>query len=372
MAARTIDDSYRPFSLRFSRHVRSILGGASLAATVALASGCQIDQEYVVSLDQQGADSCDDVDPQEAVRSMVGLSDYRCEGAEYYRLDSVEVVAEDTEFGECTVRATWVHDPTFSEICAPLPPGTAVDGRPLVVAEQARVAGLRRGGSWSAAVPATGVELSAEQRRILAARWLRAGLYEHASIASFARFTLDLMVHGAPPELLLAAQRAAADEIRHARMCFGLAAAYGEPVEPAKLELGAALPMSADLVQLAVDTAKEGCIGETLAAIRAAEQLARATDPAVRSVLATLVEDEGEHAELAWRTLRWAVDLGGEPVRVALRGVFADVQVHGFTEDAPSDPALEAHGLLADADVRRALQRAIDRVILPAAGALLA
>ncbi len=371
MAARTIDDSYRPFSTRFSRHIRSILGGAGIAATVAL-TGCQVDEEYVVSLDEQGADTCEELDADAAVRGSVGLSDYRCEGAEYYGLDTVEVVSEDPEFGECTVRATWVHDPELSALCAPSPPGTAVDGRPLVVAEQARVATLRRGSRWSAAVPITGLELNDTQRATLAKRWRVAGLYEHASIASFARFTLDLMVHGAPPELLLAAQKAAADEIRHARMCFGLAAAYGEPVEPANLELpGSSLPLSESLVQLAVDTAKEGCIGETLAAIRAAEQLARAKDPAVRTVLRALVQDEGEHAELAWRTLRWAVDTGGEPVKVALRAVFAEVDVQGFFEAGEVDETLEAHGLIADADVGRALRRGIERVILPAAEVLL-
>ncbi len=372
MAARTIDDSYRPFSSRFSRHIRSILGGAGIAATVAL-TGCQVDEEYVVSLDDQGADSCDELDADAAVRASTFLPDFRCEGPEYYGLDTVEVVSEDAEFGECTVRATWVHDPEFSSVCAPSGPGTVVDGRPLVVAEQARVADLRRGNRWSAAVPMGGIELSETQRATLATRWRVAGLYEHASIASFARFTLDLMVHDAPPELLLAAQKAAADEIRHARMCFGLAAAYGEPVEPAKLELpDSSLPLSQSLVQLAVDTAKEGCIGETLAAVRAAEQLARAKDPAVRTVLATLVKDEGEHAELAWRTLRWAVDEGGEPVKDALRKVFAEVDVRGFFEAGEVDPVLEAHGLMADADVERALGRAIERVILPAAEALLA
>merc|ERR1712198_179483 len=46
---------------------------------------------------------------------------------------------------------------------------------------------------------------------------------EHASVASFARHTLQLMSMGAPATLLVGSQQAALDEIRHAKMCYGIA-----------------------------------------------------------------------------------------------------------------------------------------------------
>ncbi len=76
--------------------------------------------------------------------------------------------------------------------------------------------------------------------------------------------------------------------------------------------------MDASLARLAVSTLKEGCIGETVAAVIAAEQLARATDPAVRAALAGIAADEARHAELAWRTVAWAMDTGGPAVREAV------------------------------------------------------
>lgn len=374
MAARFVDDTYRPFSTRFAGHLRSILGGATLATTVALASGCVVSDEFTTSPEAQGVDSCDEVDAVQVVEAQRGFVDFRCEGQRYFEFEGAEVVGESD--GLCTVVANWTEASYPGSPCdyGPYFPGTAVEGRPLVIEDRARVASLVRGRGWLVDAGVRSGELDAGQRTRLAERWQRAGLYEHASVASFARFTLDLMVHGAPPELLLAAQKAAADEVRHAQRCFGLAASYGSAVSPGALDLpGGSLPLSQELVTFAVETAREGCIGETLAAVRAAEQLAVTTVPGVRAVLEELVRDEGDHAELAWRTLSWAVAKGGEPVRVALRTVFDEASraVDAFVEGGPSDDALRAHGLLSDAEVRRGLRRALDTVILPAADELL-
>lgn len=46
---------------------------------------------------------------------------------------------------------------------------------------------------------------------------------EHASVAAFARFTLQLLAMGAPAELVQASVGAAADELDHARLRFGIA-----------------------------------------------------------------------------------------------------------------------------------------------------
>jgi hypothetical protein len=59
-----------------------------------------------------------------------------------------------------------------------------------------------------------------------AARWVARGLGEHASVASFAAFSLQLMVNGAPFSLLTGAANANADEVRHAEQSFALASRF--------------------------------------------------------------------------------------------------------------------------------------------------
>jgi 1,2-phenylacetyl-CoA epoxidase catalytic subunit len=196
---------------------------------------------------------------------------------------------------------------------------------------------------------------------------------EHASIASFAKFALDLTAHGAPPELLLAAHSAAADEVRHARACLSLAAACsGRAAVPSAIEFpGGRVDLQVDLAAFAADVVREGCIGETLAAIQAAEQLVGTKDVATARVLATIVEDESSHAELAWRTVRWALDQGGDRVRRAVAAAFADADAMAVPSGLDHVVDLTAWGFPRSARIQAALERAVADVIRPAAEALL-
>ena len=272
--------------------------------------------------------------------------------------------------------------------CGPVPQGASCCylvteegggciGRPFLIDDVARVATVEhtdRG--WSLGVLAPDVTgLDAEARRTLAAAWTADALLEHASIAAFSRFSLELLAVGAPADLVMAAHRAALDEVRHARICFALAAGYaGAPLGPSRFPFDGALTLSGDLASLAKATAREGCIGETLSAIIAAEQLARATDPAVRRALSAIAEDEARHAELAWRTVAWAIDRGGEAVRDAVAGVFAEAVQHipAVANDTtlPSNVLL-SHGRLDHSAARDALTRTLDDVICPAFASLL-
>ncbi len=214
-------------------------------------------------------------------------------------------------------------------------------------------------------------------RRALAAAWTRDALFEHASVASFARFALELMAVGAPASLVADAHQAALDEVRHARLCFGLAAGYGgEAMAPSPFPFGGHVEVGGDLAALAAATAREGCLGETLAALTAAEQLARATDPAVRRTLAVIADDEARHAELAWRTVAWALAEGGAPVRAAVLEVFGNAARYlpfgagAVTGIAPAVAA--AHGRLGADHARKATVRAIAEVIMPCEAALFA
>jgi len=144
--------------------------------------------------------------------------------------------------GELTEVPTWdtgAGQGTREECCYPtleaVPVGTScVVGRPYIDATGEKVAPARSGRGWARGRRPDVRRLTAAERAVLAAAWTEDALVEHASVAAFARTTLELMALGAPAELLAGAQAAAADEVRHARLSFALASAYaGREVEPA-------------------------------------------------------------------------------------------------------------------------------------------
>ena len=249
-------------------------------------------------------------------------------------------------------------------------------GRTFFVDEGAVKAELRHGGSWRAGKPPAADRVPARTRRALAEAWARDGLFEHASVASFARFAMQLLAVGAPADLVRDTHAAAMDEVKHAELCLGLASAYfGGPVEPDALPMPAPIAIVPDLPAIAAEVAMEGCIGETVATMQALDALAAATDPAVRAVLERTVEDEARHAELGWRFLAWALDEGGEPVREAVLRAFL-----GFTPPAPREEALEqldlrayaAHGRQTAVEGRAIAERVLADIVRPGMCALLA
>ena len=181
--------------------------------------------------------------------------------------------------------------------------------RPFLVGSSLRSAPSVSRDDWTASRVDTRpvAALDAATARELARVWLADGLEEHASVAAFARFTMLLLSVGAPPDLVLDAQRASIDEIAHARDCFALARRYGATAAgPGGLDVHDAIgPMT--LADLAALTTEEGCIGETLGAALATAQLDGAVDPEVRRILTRIVRDEARHAELAWRFVAWAI-----------------------------------------------------------------
>lgn len=248
-------------------------------------------------------------------------------------------------------------------------------GRPFLVEGEARVAEVARRDDWCARDVAPRADgLAADVRRVLAEEWARSGQMEHASIAAFARFSMQLLALGAPPDLLVATHAAMADETEHALACFALASAYaGAPVGPGRLAMEGALA-DVDLASAVRLAIREGCVGETVAAVEAAEASRRAEDPAVRAVLAKIAEDETRHAELAWRFVRWAVSSAPE-LRGAVESEFAAVlgeeRARPAAAASAGDEAWLAHGVARGTVKAELRRRLIDAVVAPAATALL-
>ena len=175
------------------------------------------------------------------------------------------------------------------------------DGRPFVVDNR----------TWLADVDVAGAGDKSARAASAAARvWLDQARGEHASVASFAAFSLRLMALGAPLELLDAATRAGRDEVRHAQLCLARAAAR-LALPPSRLTLGALAPEVINGVsaqtrdELALSTLDEGAVGEFASVLGMIDRLGGATDAADAGVLHTLIGDELRHVALAVRTLLW-------------------------------------------------------------------
>jgi hypothetical protein len=245
-------------------------------------------------------------------------------------------------------------------------------GRPFLVDGGERLATSETRADWAAGcVVPRSEDLSSSTRERLAGRWTQIGLMEHASIAAFARFTLHLLAVGAPSGLVRAAQEAMGDETNHAQLAFALAGAYGRAdVGPGALAIDGSLD-GFSVSHLVATLLREGCIGETVAAIEAREGLEHARDPGVRAVLAILARDELRHAELAWRTVAWLIAAG----RVSRAAVLDEAEralAEAFSAPAPDDSAegLLVHGIVSDIRRDELRREALMTVVAPCVRAL--
>ncbi len=251
-------------------------------------------------------------------------------------------------------------------------------GRPFLIKTTARRAAPSSAAGWltpSSNTSARATPLSPEVTRVLAAHWTEIGLMEHASIAAFARFTLQLLSMGAPAELVEASNRAQTDETRHARMAFDLASRYaGDPVGPGPLSLAGTV-LDAEWESILLTTIEEGCLGETCAALEASHAAELCVDPAVSDVLRAIAKDEAEHAALAWRAVRWMLQARPSLRTLAERtfGELAD-RIEGTSAALTLSERTTAEHYGALEDVTRAACRAnaVREIVLPCARTLLA
>jgi hypothetical protein len=249
----------------------------------------------------------------------------------------------------------------------------AACGRPFLVEAAAVTAPTTARDDWRGLVR-TPAPVDAATAMRLADHWTRIGQLEHASVAAFAQFVLQLLAVGAGPELVLAAQQALADEVEHARLAFALASLYaGTGVGPGALPtIGAA--SAVDLAGLVDAVIREACLGETLAAFEAREAAAQAGDPAVQAALRRIADDEQRHAELGWRFVQWALQVDAT-LQARAQATFATAVAEaraGVSRDATAAgaPELRVHGVIDEPLRAEIWGRGLVDVIEPCAAAL--
>jgi hypothetical protein len=197
---------------------------------------------------------------------------------------------------------------------------------------------LRPNGAWTTATMM--LEASENLPEGLADQWRENGKTEHASVAAFARLTLDLMALGAPPVLITSSNQDALDEIRHAEICFSLARALdGKSVSPSpfpQAQRVASLPRSRilALAQLAVDSLVDGALHEGVSARIIAKLAQRCEVAGIRTALKEIAADEGRHAAHGWAVVGWCLEEGGRPVAEALLGALRMLP-DGMRSDLP-------------------------------------
>lgn len=203
------------------------------------------------------------------------------------------------------------------------------------------------------------------QKAYLANRWGEAALAEHASVAAFSRFVLQLMGLGAPPRMLQQALDAAKDEVGHAQACFAIAGRFmGEPVGPGPLLLAPTLWRTEQPLKVMQDAIFEGCVAETVAAYSARAALEATADQPIRAVLCGIVEDEFRHSDFSWTFVAWMLDRYPAMVEPA-RAFFARA-----LESLPPSVAAHPHfvagyGLLDGSELHRSEQDAVTELVLP-------
>jgi hypothetical protein len=205
----------------------------------------------------------------------------------FYCLDGAAPDAGSTSQAECAVYCSFSSPSTgFCNV------GTDPSGEPAVECYAQcgigrRPAGMARPRRRRGSVPG----------RYFAA----AAKLEAASVDAFHGARAQLAAFGAPARLLRACERAARDEVRHARSQATLARHHG---------VEARMPRSRSvarrtLVDFALENAIEGCVRETYGALVALRQAEHASDPRVRDAMRRIAADETRHAALSWRIARW-------------------------------------------------------------------
>jgi len=191
----------------------------------------------------------------------------------------------------------------------------------------------------------------------------RAAQLEAASVHAFLLLEDELALYGAPEALVVAARRAALEELRHASTVSGLARRYG--VQPTPPVVRRTALETRSRLDMAVDNAVEGCVRETLGALVAGHQALHAEDLEVRHALSHVAVEELGHAQLSWRISAWfervASDGESRRVRAARDAALGEL---GETSVPEPHPILQRDLGLPNAAQRGALVRELREVVL--------
>jgi hypothetical protein len=199
---------------------------------------------------------------------------------------------------------------------------------------------------------------------------------EHLAVGAFALLTSELAEDGCEPTVLEMMARAASDEVRHAQICRRVATiALGEgaaDIDPLcrglpRVPRYAGAPRTMRVLYHVVEMC---CLNETFTGVYLSEMLHRATNPAGRAVVESLLEDEIGHGRAGWAYL---ATRKGDPALAALeqelpalvRRSMTAVSRAASAHAEADDGELEAFGWLGGAAATAIYERTLADVIVP-------
>ncbi len=197
-----------------------------------------------------------------------------------------------------------------------------------------------------------------------AAGWRGNSATELASVAAFGHVALELVALGSPPELLEATHQDALDEVRHARICYGIAQSFdGRAMGPAPFPAALLPPERPTTVRaVCTDAVKESAWLE-LASAMAAVRLAEHPDlpDSVREALQSIAADEARHAAHGREVAAWCVAQEGSGLAADMLALCTEFDVEHHVPRAPS--GLGAYGLADSALWRKCMRDAHSEVL---------
>jgi hypothetical protein len=210
------------------------------------------------------------------------------------------------------------------------------------------------------------------QRAQAANYWAKLAMMEHASVASFSRFSLELMSIGAPTDLLALVHQAALDEVRHTQISLDMANHFSATTfAPGALPLSDKADFSfGNAEKIAAAAALEGCIEETIAASIALYQAENMADSYHRNLLRSVALDEASHAALAWRAVQWITNSSPETRKVVSEVFSARAERYASVPQGASEPTLQHLGLLDKGTMEKLQYNAWHEIVVPAAVSL--
>jgi hypothetical protein len=237
--------------------------------------------------------------------------------------------------------------------------------------KEERLAAVRRPVAWEAIEDASR-GLPEESRAVLGGSWRERMRQEHLAVGAFARLTQELAAVGCDGAVLELVARASSDEVRHAEICGRMATALlGEGRVPKGWRGLPKLPTEPGAdpsTQALLHVVEMCCLSETLTGVFFTEMHSRATLPAARGVIESLLQDEIDHGRVGWAYLAVRAQASStEGLACALpdmldRTFGRVLRGLGRVED---DDAMEAFGYVRDAASGAVFRRALSDVVVP-------
>jgi hypothetical protein len=215
--------------------------------------------------------------------------------------------------------------------------------------------------------------LPADARSVVGGTWRERMKQEHLAVGAFALLAQELAEDGCDPIVLSLVTRAANDEVRHTEICRRMAVALlGEAEVPARLHGFPKVPLhpqSAREERVLLHIVEMCCLSETITGVYFTEMLGRATQPAARAALESLLEDEIDHGRVGWAYLSTRVrDARLDGLAAALPVLIERTVGRALRQADRShedDVAMESYGWLGRTMALTTIRRALREVIVP-------